>query len=263
MAQRLLPSSLVVLAAAAALAVQPGAQVISKQLKLPIVDKSIEFHGAKLYTRSVTTLKVGSLSGSFDVTARVDDWRFEHEVSGLAGGQAGKVLRRVRWTNQTIEEWRDGKPVPLDEDGKRRARDFVNARVYFSFLPYRLNDPNTFKEDLGVETWDGRKLQKIKVTFQQGSSTDADDEYMYWFDPQTGRLEQFAYNFRVGQGGLRFRKITKFERVGGILFGTVQENYAEDGKGLAVELVEPAYIKKKMKLLSTVEMTNIKVTPTS
>lgn len=246
------------LAAAVVLAATAGAQAPEKQLRLPIVDKAIEFHGGPLFQRSHTTLTIASLSGSFDISARMDSGRFEYVVSGKT--RSGE--RRVRWTNDSLERWDDGKPVPLETDEDRqRAEDFVNARVYFAFLPYRLNDGNTYKEDLGIEEYDGRKLHKVKVTFRPGTSTDADDEYMYWFDPDTGRMEQFAYSFVVGDGGLRLRKVTKFEEVGGILFAVEQENYAIDGQGFKVEQITPEYVAKNMKLLSTVTLKDIKVTP--
>ena len=55
------------------------------------------------------------------------------------------------------------------------------------------------------------------MTFAAGSSTDAEDEYLYWFDPETARLEQFAYSFQGRPGGLRFRRLDNYRRVGGIL----------------------------------------------
>ena len=60
------------------------------------------------------------------------------------------------------------------------------------------------------------------MSFTPGTSNDADDAYTFWFDPETGRIEQFGYDF---DNGLRFRRATSFERVGGVLFSD-QDNYA-------------------------------------
>ena len=43
-----------------------------------------------------------------------------------------------------------------------------------SFLPYRLNDPGVYKQDLGLERWGDRELHKVKVTFEPGSSNAAE-----------------------------------------------------------------------------------------
>ena len=68
---------------------------------------------------------------------------------------------------------------------------------------------------------------------------------MFWFDPDTGRVEQFGYDFN---GGLRYRKAVEFNRVGGILFSD-QENYAIDGGRIPVDTLSPDYVDESMALL--------------
>ncbi|GIT66591.1 MAG: hypothetical protein Ct9H300mP25_00630 [Acidobacteriota bacterium] len=46
--------------------------------------------------------------------------------------------RKVRLTNEHVTEWQDGMQITLDEEGERRARAFVDARVFFPLLPYTL-----------------------------------------------------------------------------------------------------------------------------
>ena len=228
--------------------------------RLPIVDRAIEFHGGDVYRSSETKLTIRSKSGAFELISRMDGDRYDHTVVGKTSD--GKV-RRVRSTNDTVEETRDGVAVPLDETTAKRDRDFVNARVYFPFLPFRLNDPGVYKQDLGLETWDGRSLHKVKVTFEAGSSTDANDEYLYWFDPETGRLEQFAYSFGTGaeNGGLRLRKGFNYRRVGGLLFFD-SENWGVDGGGdLRVEQITPEYAAKSFEKISTVVVDDVSVVP--
>ena len=115
-----------------------------------------------------------------------------------------------------------------------------------------------YKEDLGIEVWDDRRLRKVKVTFEAGTSTDASDEYLYWFDPDTGRLELFAYSYEVNGGGLRFRRLFNYRRVGGLLFYD-QENWGTEGPGLAIDLVTPEYVETRMRHVSTIELRDIEV----
>lgn len=225
----------------------------SKQVMLPIVERSIAFHGGEVFRRATTSLSLCSLSGCFEIRARIDGERFDYEVEGRSGGN----LRRVHWWNEGLEQWVDGQPVKLDAAGRKAAEDFVSARVYFPFLPFRLADASAWKQELGLETWGGKALQKVKVTFTPGSSTDADDEYLFWFDPDSGRLEMLAYSF---DGGLRFRKGVSYRTVSGVLFFD-QENWALDGPGLGVDSLTPAFVAERMKLLSVVELKNLKVEP--
>lgn len=243
---------------AALLCLLPSAPAAAEKVqRLPIVDKAIAHHGGDLYRASEASLTIRSRSGAFRLTSRVDGGTFEHTVTDTL--EDGKE-RRTRITNGTVERWVGGQKATLDADTARRGRDFVMSRVYFPFLPYRLNDPSVYKEDLGLEDWGGRKLHKVKVTFEPGTSTDANDEYLYWFDPETGRVEQLAYSFGAGaeQGGLRFRRSTNFRRIGGILFYDA-ENFGIDGKGgMKVESVTPEAV-KGWKKISTVALEGIEV----
>ena len=222
---------------------------------LPIVAKSIEFHGGDLYEHSAVSLTISSLSGSFQIVSRRQGPGFDYTVTGTAGRD--QVERRTHYTNDTLEQWDYGEAVELDEETARRARAYVDARVFFPFLPYTLKGGDVHFEDQGLETWDDRELQRVKVTFTPDTSNDADDAYLFWFDPDTGRLEQIGYDFN---GGIRFRKATSFTRVGGILFST-QENYAVDGDRVPVDTLTPEYVAEAMELLSIVELSDIEVTP--
>ncbi len=229
-----------------------------------LVARSIAHHGGELYESSRITLDLCSKSGCSALEVRQDGGLYEY--CATAKVKAG--LRKVCIDNDTAREWLDGVGVaraslPSSEPAIARdaaLRDWVMQRVYFSFLPYRLEDPSVRLEDLGVEAWDGRELRKIKVSFETGSSTDADDEFIYWFDPEPARLELFAYSYEVNEGGLRFRRLGNHRRFGGILFFD-QENFGVEGRDLSVDLVSPAYVEESMRHVSTVELRNIVAVP--
>lgn len=226
----------------------------SRPGRVEIVDRSIEYHGGDLYRQSDVRLKMCSKSGCSDLRARIDGGLYELE----AIGRTSDGERHVRITNGSVEGWRDGAPMAVEPDREQVLRDWVMSRVYFVFLPFRLGDPSVFQHDLGLERWDGRPLHKVKVAFAPGSSTHAADEYLHWFDPRSGRLEQFAYSYTTGGGGLRFRRTLNHRRIGGIGFFD-QENWGVDGPGLSVDLVTPDYVAGAMRHVSTVTLSEIRV----
>ena len=240
---------------------QGGADVASpvpasgseKPTSLPIVDRAIEFHGGDIYEASRTALTVTSRSGSFDLLVTRNGGEFDYTVTGKVGRD--QVDRKVHYTNTSVERWDNGEPFELDEETAQRARNFVNARVYFPFLPYGINGAEVYREDLGLDIWEGKELHKVRVSFEPGTSTDAADQYMYWFDPETGEMAMFGYDFT---NGLRLRKVSGSQRVGGVLF-TDQENYAIDGQGFSVLQLTPDFVAENMELLSTVKLSNVEV----
>lgn len=219
--------------------------------RLPIVDRAIEFHGGDVFTASTTDLDMCSRSGCFHVTAAMNGGLFDFTVTEEAKG------RRVRLTNDSLERWQDGEPVAVAPEEEARWRSFVFQRVYFAFLPFRLNDPGVLKEDLGVVDWNGRPLHRVEITFAAGSSAGADSHYMYWLDPETGRLEYFAYDYA---DGLRFQKATNYRRVGGLLFFD-RENAGLNAEGLSVGAIDPTYVSDELRQISTIELRNISVRP--
>lgn len=221
--------------------------------RLAIVDRAIEHHGGSLYDHSLAVLRMCSRSGCYDIRARMEQGRYRYDVTGTVGG----IQRRVVSTNDDVLLWLDGIATEIERDRRSIMRDWAMARVYFCFLPYRLNDPSVFKQDLGLETWGGKDLQKIKVTFADGSSSDAEDEYLYWFDPSSGRIEQFAYSFVGDPGGLRFRRGIRYRRIGGILFFD-QENFGVDGNHYSIDQVTEEFV-SAMRHISTVELRDITV----
>ncbi len=222
--------------------------------RLDIVDRAIEHHGGEAFTTSEMRLELCSKSGCSSIRTRVEGGLFDHEVTGQV--QAGE--RWVRITNDSVEWRENGEPQTVGADREQGLRDWVMSKIYFAFLPFRLNDPGVYKQDLGLEEWEGRALRKVKVTFTPGSSTHAQDEYLYWFDPESGRLDQFAYSYATGGGGLRFRKTIDHRRIGEIRFFD-QENYGVEGPDLSVDLVTPEYVASAMRHVSTIRLDQIQV----
>ena len=223
--------------------------------RLEIVDRAIEHHGGELFESSRVRLTVASRSGSFDVDSTTDGDHFEYVIRDSEESDE----REYRRDNRALEVTESGEPMDMDEREQVRAESYVNQRMYFLFLPYKLNDPGTFKEDQGLEEWNGRQLNRVRVTFEPGSSAGADSAYVYWFDPETARLEQFAYDYSAGTG-LRFRTLRNYRRIGGLLFYDA-DNYGlntPDG-GLTVDDITPAYVEEELPLVSQIELRDVDV----
>lgn len=224
--------------------------------EVEVIRRAIEHHGGGLFDGSVTELELCSGSGCYRLSARMNNGVYRYRVAGPV--RAGQ--REVESWNDGLRHWHDGVEQEVPPGDAQRLRDWAMARIYFVFLPYRLNDPGVMQRDLGLERWGDRDLHKVKITFRTGSSSDAQDEYLYWFDPESGRLEQFAYSFDGNPGGLRFRRLFNYRRVAGLLFHD-QENFGVDADGLSVEQITPGFVEGRMRSISTVTVDDIRVAP--
>jgi len=222
--------------------------------ELAVIERAIEHHGGSIYDHSQAELELCSGSGCYQISVRMEDGVYRYRVAGPVS--AGH--RQVEVTNNALSYWHEGVEQAVTPGEEQRLRDWAMARIYFVFLPYRLGDPGVRQRDLGLERWGARELQKLKITFRAGSSTDDQDEFLYWFDPQTGRLEQFAYSFEGNPGGLRFRRLFNYRRIGGILFFD-QENLGLDADGLEIDQVTPAFVDARMRPISTVTVSDVRV----
>lgn len=221
----------------------------------PIVERSIAYHGGPAYESSEVEMTLCSGSGCYKLSVWRRDGLYRHRVAGpVASGR-----REVEVTNRSVVRFTSEGAVEVSDPAEaQRLRDWATARVYFVFLPYRLQDPSVLYRDLGKERWGERVLHKVKITFRARSSSDAEDEYLFWFAPGTARLEQFAYSYQGSPGGLRFRRLGNYRRIGGILFFD-QENLGIEGEGLTVDRITPEFVDRQLRRVSTVELDEIEV----
>jgi hypothetical protein len=224
---------------------------------LALVERAVAFHGGELYESTETKMTLASANGRFDLRVRRDGGVYEIEVEGA---MADGTRRRALVTNDTVREWRDGRELELDAENAARARRFVQARVWFPFLPYGLLGEAVRHEDQGRERWGERTLHRVRVTFAATPGEDPPDEYTFWLDPESGRVEQYAYAYDQGtpEAGLRFRPARDHRRVGGILFFDVANRGLDGRSDVSVDLVDPAFA-ATLQPVSEVSLSGIEV----
>ena len=179
----------------------------------------------------------------------------------------------------TVSYEKDGKKNvnQLDNDGLIRTIDgekvtglsekayngyvgAINSVIYFVTLPYKLYDPAVNKSYQGETTIKGKKYEILKITFnEEGGGPDHDDEYYYWINQKTNRIDYLAYNYLVNNGGVRFRSAYNPRVVDGILFQDYVNYKAEVGTPLAdlPALFEQKAL-KQLSLIETEEVVHLK-----
>jgi hypothetical protein len=135
----------------------------------------------------------------------------------------------------------------------------VNSVAYFAFLPYGLNDPAVYKTLVGDATLEGKDYHLIKVTFaEEGGGEDFDDEFLYWINKETYRIDYIAYTYHTDGGGVRLRKAINAHEVEGLVL-LDYENYKPSDKKTPLDDMEGLFKAGELELLSEIRLEDIRV----
>jgi hypothetical protein len=216
-----------------------------------IIDNAIAAHGGDTYETAKIYFDFRDIS--YEIYKSPNRFEYVREFSDSTG--------RVRdvLNNGGFQRTINGNPVNLPEERIKAFSNSVNSVAYFAFLPYGLNDPAVFKTLEGESTMDGKDYYVIKVTFsEEGGGEDFDDEFLYWINKQTSRIDYLAYTYHTDGGGVRLRKAIKTHEVDGLLF-LDYENYKPAVKHTPLEDMEGLYKAGDLQLLSEIVLENIRV----
>ncbi|MBQ0734083.1 DUF6503 family protein [Aquimarina celericrescens] len=214
-----------------------------------IVDKTIEKAGGSRYDNAI-----------IDFTFRGKRYRSKrnegiYELERFANSPKGLIHDMI--SNSGFKRTIENCPVKVADSLITRISDGVNSVHYFANLPYGLNAPAVNKELVGESIIREKPYYKIKVTFDQdGGGTDFEDEFMYWIHKEDFTIDYLAYKYEVNGGGIRFREAYNPRVVNGIRF-IDYNNYKTDNLKTPLDTLDELFEKKKLKLLSKIELKDI------
>ncbi len=226
-----------------------GCSSWSKEQK--IIDKAIEAHGGKQYERTRISFDFRNIHYQILKTPA----RFEY--SRQFTDSTGLVLDVLN--NDGFVRTVNGNEVSITEEREQAYTNSVNSVAYFAFLPYGLNDPAARKQWKGETELGGQVYDVIEVTFhEEGGGEDFEDEFLYWINRESNRMDYLAYSYHTEGGGLRFRKAINPRMINGILIQDY-ENYKPKKGTMALEDIEGLYLSGQLELLSEIVLENVQV----
>lgn len=213
-----------------------------------IIEMCVATHGGKNYQN----MDVSFDFRKYRVSIKNKNILFEYEritqdslkntVRDLLNNEG--FMRDINGTQQTLT----AKEVDKYKEG-------LNSVAYFVLLPFKLTDAGAHLAHIGTIKIGDQSYDKIKVWFSEnGGGKDYQDVFCYWINQNTHTLDYMAY----ANGGPRFRKATKRETVGGIIFQDY-ENYEILDKTIPTYEYDNVFVAGKAQLLSKIEQTNYKI----
>ncbi|WP_159018339.1 DUF6503 family protein [Algibacter sp. L3A6] len=208
-----------------------------------ILNQAIEAHGGNLYN-----------SANYSFVFRDNTYHFKNDNQNYEFTKISK-----KYNNITIDVLKNGKlyrtvngdTVNLNEKQIKGATGGINSVIYFATLPHKLNDASVNKTYIGDITIKEKNYAVLGITFnQEGGGEDFDDQYRYWINTETKKIDYLAYNYSVNNGGVRFRAAYNKRVVDGITFQDYTNYEAEVGTPLdqLPELFETGKLKELSKI---------------
>ena len=167
-----------------------------------LIDQAIEAHGQdRLRTHDV------------GFRFRDKDYKLHRSKNGYmyerSFAQDNDSIKDRLYSNGTFARTVNGQSIILADSLALSYSNSLNSVMYFFQLPYVLNDPAAIKRFRGTAIIEGRPHFVVAVTLEQErGGTDYEDEFRYWFDAQTLKMNYLAYSYHTNGGGVRFRVAT-------------------------------------------------------
>lgn len=213
-----------------------------------IIKKCVEAHGGSAYDAIDVSFDFRQFR--YHIKQNGTEFLYERIQKDSLNNEIKDVL-----TNTEFKREINGVKQNLSAKDDSKYREGTNSIAYFILLPYKLLDKAVNSEYIGTSTINGQQYDKIKIWFdKEGGGKDYDDVFCYWINQQTHTLDYLAYD----NGGPRFRKATKREKVNGIIFQDY-ENYEIADTLASTSDYDKFFVEGKVKLLSKIEQTNYTV----
>ena len=208
-----------------------------------ILNRAYEAHGGQRFNQA-----------NYGFTFR--DKRFEFINDGDTYLYSSRYEKEGKTYYDRIEEGVfhriiDENPQQLTEKETNSGWESLNSVIYFATLPNKLRDDAVNLFPAGTATIKGQQYDVLMVNFdEEGGGVDHDDNFLYWINQDSDRIDYLAYDYKTNKGGVRFRAAYNPRVVGGLLFQDYVNYMAPIGTAL-IDL--PAlYEQDKLKELSVI-----------
>ena len=210
-----------------------------------IVNQCIEVHGGENYNDMDVSFNFRKFRIHLKQKAGI--FLYERTSKDSLNNEIHDML-----TNDSFTREINGIKEILTQKDIDKYREGLNSVAYFALLPYNLKEPAANLKYLDEAIIDNKKYDKIEVSFNEaGGGKDYKDVFCYWIAQAEHTMDYMAYS----NGGPRFRKAAKREKVDGIIFQDYQNCEIADTT-IDVFNYDNAFKDGKAKLLSTIEQSD-------
>ncbi len=221
-----------------------------------VVDKAIEVSGTQVLQNGKASFTFRNIAYQYERSNGVFTYsRMQKDSTGV---EVKDVLN-----NEGLIRYIGGVESSILEEKRTLYSASVNSVIYFSFLPFWLNDAAVIKSYQGTIKIKDTNYHKIKVTFEQeGGGEDYEDVFYYWFDTEDYSMDYIAYSYNEEDGvGMRFRVAYNDRKVNGVVVQDYKNLKPKVKDSFSVGQLDAAYMNDQLVELSLIELENMIITP--
>ena len=180
-----------------------------------------------------------ALTKVFEAHGGYEQWSNMKSLSYLKGDEStitNLQNRQIRLESPTQVIGFDGENVWVTPDSvdASRARFYHNLYFYFYAMPFVVGDPGAYYEDMEPKELDGKMYNGVKVSYNAGVGDAPDDNYIIWFDPESGKMEWLMYTvtYRSGEPSEKYSliKYGGWSSFNGVVLPTSLQWFLYDGE---------------------------------
>ncbi len=180
-----------------------------------------------------------NLNKVFNAHGGYEQWSKMRSLSYVKGDEStitNLQNRKIRLESPKQTIGFDGSEVWVTPDSvdASRARFYHNLYFYFYAMPFVVGDPGAYYEDVESIELDGKMYNGIKVSYNAGVGDAPDDNYIIWYDPESGKMEWLMYTvtYRSGEATDNYKliKYGNWQETNGIVLPTSIQWFQYDGE---------------------------------
>lgn len=200
-------------------------------------DTSSNVITTSIYPKAITKI--------FDAHGSIDTWNKMKTLSFTMDKPNGKEItttnlktRAERIETPTYTLGFDGKELWLNEkdanEYKGNAWFYKGLMMYFYAMPFIVGDSGIIYEEVEPLSFEGKTYPGILISYEAGIGVSPDDQYIMYYDADTGQMQWLAYTVTFGKDAksenFRFIRYNDWQTVNGLLVPKSISWYNYEGK---------------------------------
>jgi hypothetical protein len=179
-----------------------------------------------------TSIYPESITKVFDAHGGIDNW---NKMQTLSFTMEKPIGKEVTTTNlKTRAELVDTPTYSMGYDGshlwvnekegneyKGNAKFYKGLMMYFYAMPFIVGDEGIIYEETEPLVFEGKTYPGILISYDAGVGVSPDDQYVLYFDSETGQMEWLSYTVTFGKDekskDFRYIRYNDWQTVNGLI----------------------------------------------